>query len=52
MRAEVQGHRDDQKMDEVVVKQGYLHLQQQQTFGKVGAWAGAGPRGWRAVRNS
>lgn len=41
---------------EDVVKQGFLYLQQQQTFGKVGraglGWAGAGPRGWGFARLS
>lgn len=30
------------RMDEVAVKQGFLHLQQQQTFGKVGTRLGQG----------
>lgn len=30
------------RMEEVAVKQGFLHLQQQQTFGKVSARLGSG----------
>lgn len=38
-------------MEEVAVKQGFLYLQQQHAFGKVGGarQAGAGQRGWRLL---
>lgn len=49
-RAGAQGPRDAARMEDVLVKQGSLYLQQQQTFGKVGraplVWGWA-ERWWR-----
>lgn len=40
------GYRDGGRMEDVAVKQGFLYLQQQQTFGKVGGTRLAGAGGW------